>query len=187
MVDGLNGWRLRLRTSPRSTASSHASAASHGGRRRCAHRAFAQPARGVMAPGLRLGETGEGLTDLPAAVTVVRRPPPHATDNRSRSPGGCSRGCGAAPEGEPAEPPTLSTAVPNWRPGDPIPLGRSTLRVVALRDDDADAPLVLVVEPNSAERSGPRLKSDRRLSSSLTRSSGRSLSTRRREMSTPPS
>jgi hypothetical protein len=26
-------------------------------------------------------------------------------------------------DGEPAEPPTLSSAVPNWRSGDTIPLG----------------------------------------------------------------
>jgi hypothetical protein len=50
------------------------------------------------------------------------------------------------PKGEPAEPPTLETAVPNWRPGDMIPLGRSTLRVVGVRDDDAEEPPVLVVE-----------------------------------------
>ena len=49
-------------------------------------------------------------------------------------------------EGEPAEPPTLSAAVPNWKPGDTISLGRRTLRVVALRDEEADEPPVLVVE-----------------------------------------
>jgi len=49
------------------------------------------------------------------------------------------------PDGRPAEPPTLATAVANWRP-DTIPLGGSTLRVVALRDDDGDAPPVLIVE-----------------------------------------
>ena len=51
-------------------------------------------------------------------------------------------------EGEPAEPPTLSAAVPNWKPGDTIALGRRTLRVVALRDEDG-APPVLVVEEAS--------------------------------------
>jgi hypothetical protein len=49
-------------------------------------------------------------------------------------------------EGAPAEPPTLTTAVPNWRAGDTIPLGHGTLRVVRVRDDDADQPPVLVVE-----------------------------------------
>jgi hypothetical protein len=49
-------------------------------------------------------------------------------------------------DGGPAEPPTLSSAVPNWRSGDTIPLGRRTLRVVSVRDDDADQPPVLVVE-----------------------------------------
>jgi len=49
-------------------------------------------------------------------------------------------------EGTPAEPPSLATAVPNWRSGDEIPLGRRTLRVVRVRDDDADQAQVLVVE-----------------------------------------
>jgi len=49
-------------------------------------------------------------------------------------------------EGEPAEPPTLSAAVANWRPGDTIHLGHRTLRVVGERDEDADQPPVLVVE-----------------------------------------
>jgi hypothetical protein len=49
-------------------------------------------------------------------------------------------------EGVPAEPPTLSAAVPNWRPGDAIHLGHRTLRVVGKRDDDSDQPPVLVVE-----------------------------------------
>jgi hypothetical protein len=48
-------------------------------------------------------------------------------------------------DGTCADPPTFETAVPNWRPGDTIPLGRSILRVV-VRDDDADQPPVLVVE-----------------------------------------
>jgi hypothetical protein len=49
-------------------------------------------------------------------------------------------------DGAPAEPATFDTAVPNWCPGDVIPLGRRTLRVVGIRDDDADQPPVLVVE-----------------------------------------
>jgi hypothetical protein len=49
-------------------------------------------------------------------------------------------------DGVPAEPPTLTSAVPNWRPGHTIPLGRRTLRVVDVRDDEADQPPVLVVE-----------------------------------------
>ena len=50
-------------------------------------------------------------------------------------------------EGEPAEPPTLSAAVPNWKAGDTIHLGQRSLRVVAMRDEDGEAPPVLVVEP----------------------------------------
>jgi hypothetical protein len=53
------------------------------------------------------------------------------------------------PEGVPAEPPTIGSAVPNWKPGDTIPLGRKTLRVVGIRDDDADQPPVLIVEEAS--------------------------------------
>ena len=49
-------------------------------------------------------------------------------------------------DGLPAEPPTLEAAVPNWAPGNSIFLGYKTLRVVDVRDDDADQPPVLVVE-----------------------------------------
>jgi hypothetical protein len=41
-------------------------------------------------------------------------------------------------DGAPADPPTLLTVAPLWRPGDTIPLGRRTLRVVEVRDGDAD-------------------------------------------------
>jgi hypothetical protein len=49
-------------------------------------------------------------------------------------------------DGTPADLATLKTVVPNWRVGDTIPIGRGMLRVVALRDDDADRPPVLVVD-----------------------------------------
>jgi hypothetical protein len=49
-------------------------------------------------------------------------------------------------DGAPAQPPTLTSAAPNWRPGDTIPLGRRTLRVVGVRDDEADQPPALIVE-----------------------------------------
>ena len=49
-------------------------------------------------------------------------------------------------DGKPAEPSTLSSAVPNWGPGETIHFGHKTMRVVALRDDDAEQPPVLVVE-----------------------------------------
>ena len=50
-------------------------------------------------------------------------------------------------DGTPADPPTVRVAVPNWQAGDQIPLGRGrSLRVVAVRDDDADQPPALVVE-----------------------------------------
>jgi hypothetical protein len=49
------------------------------------------------------------------------------------------------PEGTPAEPPSFSAAVPNWKAGDTTHFGHRTLRVVGRRDDDADQPPVLVV------------------------------------------
>lgn len=50
-------------------------------------------------------------------------------------------------DGKPAEPATLSAAVPDWNIGDVIALsaGRA-LVVVGKRDDEADAPPVLVVD-----------------------------------------
>jgi hypothetical protein len=49
-------------------------------------------------------------------------------------------------DGTPADPPTFHTVVPTWRAGDTIPRGRRTLRMVAIRDDDAGQPPALVVE-----------------------------------------
>jgi hypothetical protein len=51
-------------------------------------------------------------------------------------------------DGAPAEPPTFRTAVPNWRPGDMIPLGADrTLRVLGVRlAEEPDGQTVLVVE-----------------------------------------
>jgi hypothetical protein len=40
----------------------------------------------------------------------------------------------------------ITSTVPNWRAGDTIPLGQRTLRVLRVRDDDADQPPSLVVE-----------------------------------------
>jgi hypothetical protein len=52
-------------------------------------------------------------------------------------------------DGTPADPPAYKTAVPNWKPGDTIPLrtGRM-LRVVDVRPprDDNDQPVLVVVE-----------------------------------------
>ena len=50
-------------------------------------------------------------------------------------------------DGTPADPPSFQTVAPSWRPGDTIPLGRRTLRVVEVRDGDDEHPTVLVVEP----------------------------------------
>lgn len=49
-------------------------------------------------------------------------------------------------DGTPADPPKLSAAVPNWAPGDTIPLGARTLRVLDVRQDEPDQNPVLVVE-----------------------------------------
>jgi hypothetical protein len=50
-------------------------------------------------------------------------------------------------DGTPADPPSISSTVTNWRPGDTIPLSaKRTLQVVRIRDDDADQAPVLVVQ-----------------------------------------
>jgi hypothetical protein len=50
-------------------------------------------------------------------------------------------------DGAPGGAADLTSAVPNWSSGDTIPLGAGrTLRVVDIRDDDAEQPPVLVVE-----------------------------------------
>jgi hypothetical protein len=51
-------------------------------------------------------------------------------------------------DGTPADPPTFDAAVPNWHPGDMIPLGRDrTLRVIDTRPGrEPDEDPVLVVE-----------------------------------------
>jgi hypothetical protein len=46
-------------------------------------------------------------------------------------------------DGTPADPPTFRT-VPNWQAGDVIPLPHRSLRVVEVRDDDADRAPTLV-------------------------------------------
>jgi hypothetical protein len=53
-------------------------------------------------------------------------------------------------DGTPADPPLLHTAVPTWRAGDTIPLGRDRiLRVIETRPgSDPDEDPVLVVEPH---------------------------------------
>jgi hypothetical protein len=49
-------------------------------------------------------------------------------------------------DGTPADPPRLTTVAAMWRPGDVIPLGRYSLRVVEVRDGDGKGDTVLVVE-----------------------------------------
>jgi hypothetical protein len=50
-------------------------------------------------------------------------------------------------DGTPADPPMFRSAPGvTWSAGDTIPLVARTLRVVAVRDDDADQPPALVVE-----------------------------------------
>ena len=52
-------------------------------------------------------------------------------------------------DGTPADPPTLTTAAPLWRPGDTIPLGARSLRVLDVRAGSDEEPTVLVVEDGS--------------------------------------
>ena len=50
-------------------------------------------------------------------------------------------------DGTPADPPSFKTVAPSWRPGDTIPLGRRTLRVIGVRHaDDENKTTVLIVE-----------------------------------------
>jgi hypothetical protein len=50
-------------------------------------------------------------------------------------------------DGSPADPPTYRSSVSTWRQGDTIPVSRDrTLRVLGVRDEDADQPPVLVAE-----------------------------------------
>jgi hypothetical protein len=60
-------------------------------------------------------------------------------------------------DGTPAEPPIFETTVLRWGPGDPIYLGRRTLQVVQVRDDDADQAPALVVQDVTERASGPEL------------------------------
>ena len=56
-------------------------------------------------------------------------------------------------DGSPADPPHYRSSVLVWRQGDKIPLtAERTLRVLGVRDDDAEQPPALVVEdlPSSA-------------------------------------
>jgi hypothetical protein len=49
-------------------------------------------------------------------------------------------------DGVAADPPKLESAVPNWKAGHTIHVGKRTLLVVGRRDDDADQPPTLIVE-----------------------------------------
>jgi hypothetical protein len=61
-------------------------------------------------------------------------------------------------DGTPADPPRFEAAVPNWWAGDTIHLGREhTLRVVAVRDDNADQPPTVVIEDVSGPATGERV------------------------------
>jgi hypothetical protein len=60
------------------------------------------------------------------------------------------------PDGSPADPPTYRSTVLRWRQGETIPLGPDrTLRVLGVRDDDADQPPALVVEEVSDRARAP--------------------------------
>jgi hypothetical protein len=54
-------------------------------------------------------------------------------------------------DGAAADPPTLESAVPNWKAGEWIHFGTKTLHVVGIRDDDADQPPVLIVQGACSE------------------------------------
>jgi hypothetical protein len=52
-------------------------------------------------------------------------------------------------DGAPADPPSFTTVAAQWEPGDTIPLGKRTLRVVGVRNIDTDEPTELIVEDTS--------------------------------------
>jgi hypothetical protein len=49
-------------------------------------------------------------------------------------------------DGAPGDPPSLTTVAPKWEPGDTIPLGKRTLRVVGVRNIDTEEPTELIVD-----------------------------------------
>jgi len=51
----------------------------------------------------------------------------------------------------------LAGTVPDWHPGDAILLGKRTLRVVGIRDDDADQPPALGLKTVSESGTSERL------------------------------
>jgi hypothetical protein len=82
--------------------------------------------------------TGSALR--PCAASSVRKRPLL----RPFGPGPTGRGTewpsptGSSTSTAPADPPTFRSAVPNWHAGDVIPLVHRSLRVVEVRDADAD-------------------------------------------------
>jgi hypothetical protein len=52
-------------------------------------------------------------------------------------------------DGAPADPSSFQTGAPIWRPGDTIPLGGRTLRVVGVRTTAVDETPVLIVGDTS--------------------------------------
>jgi hypothetical protein len=55
--------------------------------------------------------------------------------------------------GRPLDPPTLQAARPDWKAGDSIYFGRKTLRVLDVRDPDADRAPILVVRDTAESAS----------------------------------
>jgi hypothetical protein len=53
-------------------------------------------------------------------------------------------------DGTPADPPQVRLGVYSWKPGDTITVGRRSLRVVDVRDQGDDEPMLLVVEDVSS-------------------------------------
>jgi hypothetical protein len=53
-------------------------------------------------------------------------------------------------DGTPADPPTFRSSTLNWRQGDKIPMtAERTLRMLGVRDGEADQPPVLMVDEPS--------------------------------------
>jgi hypothetical protein len=79
------------------------------------------------------------LTHLACTQRAVRRCVPQLRDRELRA------DCRA----HAVELRTFTTVAPKWEPGDTIPLGRRTLRVIGVRNIDTDEPTELIVEDMS--------------------------------------
>jgi hypothetical protein len=118
-----------------------------------------QPVSATTSTAIKSGER-LGAGRLEALWGAARRPSrsfkrPSSQPGWPSGPSGEGRPDGSIPSqggddgGEPADPPTLLAAVPDWKPGrrgTRFHLGHNTFVVVGERDDDVDLPPVMIVD-----------------------------------------